>query len=101
MRVFLPHADSRVSSLNSSNISLILCIDIYVFLKPALTNGWHVMRRNARPRVALKVKLERNNVMEPIGRQIQDLTRLHDNFVADGLGKFGELVEIGLGPVNG
>ena len=59
------------------------------------------MRANTGPRVALKVELQRDNVVKPVGRQVQDLTRLQDDFIALGLLEQGKLFQIGVAPVNG
>lgn len=39
-----------------------------LFSKSAFMNGWPIFIGDSRPGVALKVQIQRNNVVEPIGR---------------------------------
>jgi hypothetical protein len=63
-------------------------------------HGCHVSKFNTRSCVALKVETQTDNVMKPIGWQIQDISCLQYHFIAPCQSKFGILFQVRIGPIH-
>jgi hypothetical protein len=46
------------------------------FLESTIVNGFHVFRGHAGAGIALKVKFERDNVVKPVGGQVENVSGL-------------------------
>ena len=69
-------------------------------LESTFTNISIVLIRLARASVALVVNIQRDNIMDPEGRQVQNVSRLHDHFISSKFQPVGEFDWIGFGPVH-
>ena len=58
------------------------------------------MVRDTTAGVALKIQIQRHDVMEPMSRKVQDLTRRQDDFIRLGIGKLREPLQIGITVVH-
>ena len=69
--------------------------------EPTVPNKRVVVIRIARPRVALEIQIQADNVMEPESWKIQDLPRFEDHFVRNSIvGEFRELFHVGVGIIH-
>jgi len=69
-------------------------------LEAAPRNIFHILVVAPRPGVALVVEAERDDVVEPVRRQVQEVAGRQDHFVGLHLGELGPFLQVRVRPVD-
>ena len=67
--------------------------------KPTTFDEFVEALASAAARVALEIDVEADDVVDPIGRHVQKVSRLQDDLIAHHLGKVRKLFQVWFGPI--